>query len=343
MVNASLSREILRKIQPDMIFSGDDHDWCEIAHSAYGAITPEVTVPTFSFAQGIRQPGFVMLSLYNPEELVRNRELVLPTPGRGYPPPSWTGGEKTIKDSSTFAYEACMLPNQLSIYNGYIVLLAVTLGCIVVTHLLWAKKRTEAACRVRKSDSPTLWTDAPFPPSPAHPFTPTRHGTNSADGVHPFGMEEFIPDLEKTTTSKSIACLTPTYSTAAMSPTIQHEPFGDNCASTTSADLGRVEWAWPLPTTHVSRTPAAPWTGPTSTLTTPITPRKPSPHYSEKQLQLHQHQHQYRSSRTLPSIVNECLRPLQKGWFWAQVVWDLMSIFCLVLPLYFLLLVASIH
>ncbi|KAF9294623.1 hypothetical protein BGZ74_011164 [Mortierella antarctica] len=124
MVNASLSREILRKIQPDMIFSGDDHDWCEIAHSAYGAITPEVTVPTFSFAQGIRQPGFVMLSLYNPEELVRNRELVLPTPGQGYPPPSWTGGVKTIKDSSTFAYEACMLPNQLSIYNGYIVLLA---------------------------------------------------------------------------------------------------------------------------------------------------------------------------------------------------------------------------
>ncbi|KAG0034816.1 hypothetical protein BGZ81_002908 [Podila clonocystis] len=151
MVNASLSREILRKIQPDMIFSGDDHDWCEITHSAYGAITPEVTVPTFSFAQGIRQPGFVMLSLYNPEELVRNRELVLPTPGRGYPPPTWTGGVKTIKGNSTFDYEACMLPNQLSIYNGYIVLLAVTLGCIVVTHLLQAKKRIEAACRVRKS------------------------------------------------------------------------------------------------------------------------------------------------------------------------------------------------
>ncbi|KAG0342419.1 hypothetical protein BG000_004716 [Podila horticola] len=167
MVNASLSREILRKIQPDMIFSGDDHDWCEIAHSAYGAVTPEVTVPTFSFAQGIRQPGFVMLSLYNPEELVRNRELVLPTPGRGYPPPSWTGGEKTIKDSSTFAYEACMLPNQLSIYNGYIVLLAVTLGWIVVTHLLWAKKRTEAACRVRNLFNPDMFNCRHVPRDPA--------------------------------------------------------------------------------------------------------------------------------------------------------------------------------
>ncbi|KAF9113624.1 hypothetical protein BGX27_001158 [Mortierella sp. AM989] len=32
MVNTSLTREILRKIRPDMVFSGDDHDWCEIAH-----------------------------------------------------------------------------------------------------------------------------------------------------------------------------------------------------------------------------------------------------------------------------------------------------------------------
>ncbi|KAH7048036.1 Metallo-dependent phosphatase-like protein, partial [Linnemannia elongata] len=63
MVNASLSREILRKVQPDMIFSGDDHDWCEMGHSLDGRLTPEVTLPTFSFAQGIKQPGFVVLSL----------------------------------------------------------------------------------------------------------------------------------------------------------------------------------------------------------------------------------------------------------------------------------------
>ncbi|KAI8603848.1 Metallo-dependent phosphatase-like protein, partial [Dissophora ornata] len=63
MVNASLSREILHNIQPDMIFSGDDHDWCEIVHSLDDKLTPEVTVPTFSFAQGSKQPAFVVLSL----------------------------------------------------------------------------------------------------------------------------------------------------------------------------------------------------------------------------------------------------------------------------------------
>ncbi|KAG9069091.1 hypothetical protein KI688_009986 [Linnemannia hyalina] len=72
MVNASLSREILRKVQPDMIFSGDDHDWCEMGHSLDERLTPEVTLPTFSFAQGIKQPGFVVLSLYNPQHISRN-------------------------------------------------------------------------------------------------------------------------------------------------------------------------------------------------------------------------------------------------------------------------------
>ncbi|KAG0358570.1 hypothetical protein BGZ54_010361 [Gamsiella multidivaricata] len=72
MVNITLSREILRSIQPDMVFSGDDHDWCEIAHSLDGTLTPEVTLPTFSFAQGILQPGFVMLSLYNPDHKAKN-------------------------------------------------------------------------------------------------------------------------------------------------------------------------------------------------------------------------------------------------------------------------------
>ncbi|KAF9379558.1 hypothetical protein CPB97_008900, partial [Podila verticillata] len=330
MVNASLSREILRKIQPDMIFSGDDHDWCEIAHSMYGTVTPEVTLPTFSFAQGIRQPGFVMLSLYNPEEVVRNRELVLPPRGQGYPPPSWIGGMKTIKDSSTFAYESCMLPNQLSIYNGYIVLLAVTLACIVV-HLLRTTKQAKA-WGVGKSDTPIFWWDDPFPPSSAS-CTPTRHGTKGADGVHPLNMEEVITDLEKTSTTTLTALSTPTgLTTAHMSPKIQHEPFAkSNSASTTSADLGNDEWVWPTlqstSDTHLlSKTSASSWTGPSpaTTSATPM-PKRSGPHYGEKQLHHHQqHQHQHRPRpHTLFSFVQENIWPLQKSWFWTLVVWDL--------------------
>ncbi|KAG0338205.1 hypothetical protein BG004_007310 [Podila humilis] len=147
MVNASLSREILTKIQPDMVFSGDDHDWCEVAHSLDGVVTPELTLPTFSFAQGIRQPGFVMLSLFNPEGRVRNKKgdqqhFVPSAAAEGFlpaatppSPPSWLGGVNTLSDSSTFAYRACMLPNQLAIYNGYIYLLVLTIGYLILTHL----------------------------------------------------------------------------------------------------------------------------------------------------------------------------------------------------------------
>ncbi|KAK3811622.1 MAG: Metallo-dependent phosphatase-like protein, partial [Linnemannia elongata] len=64
MVDSSLSREILESVQPDMVFSGDDHDWCEIAHSTVGGnLTPEVTLRTFSFAQGIQRPSFGMMTL----------------------------------------------------------------------------------------------------------------------------------------------------------------------------------------------------------------------------------------------------------------------------------------
>ncbi|ORZ09037.1 Metallo-dependent phosphatase-like protein, partial [Lobosporangium transversale] len=66
MIHAPLTQEILQGIQPDMVFSGDDHDWCEVAHAyknsnvksrgnsnKHYSYTPEVTLPTFSFAQGI--------------------------------------------------------------------------------------------------------------------------------------------------------------------------------------------------------------------------------------------------------------------------------------------------
>ncbi|KAF9581847.1 hypothetical protein BGW38_001003, partial [Lunasporangiospora selenospora] len=110
MVNASLSSEILRKIQPDMVFSGDDHDWCEIAHSLDNRLTPEVTLPTFSFAQGIRQPGFVVLSLYNPRGLVRNdspMDFVYESPHPALvQSTSWPeAGATAASDRLTFAYE----------------------------------------------------------------------------------------------------------------------------------------------------------------------------------------------------------------------------------------------
>ncbi|KAG0197333.1 hypothetical protein BGX28_009170 [Mortierella sp. GBA30] len=141
MVNATLSREILRGIQPDMVFSGDDHDWCEIAHSLDGKLTPEVTVPTFSFAQGIQQPAFVMLSLYNPDLKEKNDVQMIATGSSGWPvmPGQETSSSSVTRPSgnSTFAYEECMLPDQLMIYLYYGVLLALCISCILIQRYKW--------------------------------------------------------------------------------------------------------------------------------------------------------------------------------------------------------------
>ncbi|KAG0225069.1 hypothetical protein BGW41_004832 [Actinomortierella wolfii] len=71
LVEEDLSQEILQKVQPRLVLSGDDHDWCRVLHTLPGttASVAEVTVPTFSFAQGVLQPGLVMLNLYNPSSL----------------------------------------------------------------------------------------------------------------------------------------------------------------------------------------------------------------------------------------------------------------------------------
>ncbi|BEJ14744.1 hypothetical protein CspHIS471_0405110 [Cutaneotrichosporon sp. HIS471] len=64
LLGSETSRFLLREIKPDIVFSGDDHDYCEITHP--GAVK-EVTVKSFSSNAGVRRPGFQLLSLVPPE------------------------------------------------------------------------------------------------------------------------------------------------------------------------------------------------------------------------------------------------------------------------------------
>ncbi|KAL3899573.1 MAG: hypothetical protein SGCHY_001956 [Lobulomycetales sp.] len=57
-----LSREILEKVQPDIVLSGDDHDVCVHTHKLPGMPSiPEYTLATFSMLQGNRNPGFATI------------------------------------------------------------------------------------------------------------------------------------------------------------------------------------------------------------------------------------------------------------------------------------------
>jgi len=70
VIDYDLSQEILNKIRPKIIFSGDDHDYCHITHkyTSQGKeiTTDEITVKSCSMNMGIKYPAIQLLSLNNP-------------------------------------------------------------------------------------------------------------------------------------------------------------------------------------------------------------------------------------------------------------------------------------
>ncbi|KAI8624220.1 hypothetical protein F5Y19DRAFT_467955 [Xylariaceae sp. FL1651] len=84
------------------VFSGDDHDYCEVTHSPQKENVREITVKSLSMVMGVPTPGFQMVSLYNPIDTQGN--TLASTSGR------------------TLQTHLCLLPNQLSMYITYAVL-----------------------------------------------------------------------------------------------------------------------------------------------------------------------------------------------------------------------------
>ncbi|KAJ7188096.1 Metallo-dependent phosphatase-like protein [Mycena filopes] len=109
----SASEFLLRSLRPSVIFSGDDHDYCEYTHSYDSAgksrRVREVTVKSLSMAMGIRRPGFQLLSLVPPH---------------------------SMQGTSSHADSLCLLPDQLGIYlSVYIPFLVLSLVVVCVANL----------------------------------------------------------------------------------------------------------------------------------------------------------------------------------------------------------------
>ncbi|KAI0743823.1 Metallo-dependent phosphatase [Daedaleopsis nitida] len=128
LLPAQASQFLLANIRPAIIFSGDDHDYCEYVHSLPtdarqpSMVAPEITVKSFSMAMGIRRPGYQLLS------------LVPPTPNQADP---------------TFSHRPCLLPDQLGIYlSVYIPFFCLTLLALLVSNVRRVvSKRAQAANR----------------------------------------------------------------------------------------------------------------------------------------------------------------------------------------------------
>lgn len=96
------------------VFSGDDHDYCDVIHhghtSKHGGIR-EITVKSISWAMGVRKPGFLLLSLWNP--------III-------------DGRSLSTEDKTIQTQLCLLPDQLSIFIRYGLLLAATLFVLLI-------------------------------------------------------------------------------------------------------------------------------------------------------------------------------------------------------------------
>ena len=117
-----MTREITKEIAEKVgniryAFSGDDHDYCEVLHRGYasaGGGIREITVKSISWAMGVRHPGFLMASMWNPVDELGN----------------------SLSEKTTLQTHLCLLPDQLGIFIRYANLFGVTLFALVVRALL---------------------------------------------------------------------------------------------------------------------------------------------------------------------------------------------------------------
>ena len=119
-----ISKDIIGKLGAEevvQVYSGDDHDYCEVEHNEFTGRIRETTVKSMSWAMGVRRPGFLAVSLNNPVDLGVTREGG--NEGEG-------GRKDTIQD------HLCLLPDQLEIFMTYALVLVCTVGTLAIQALL---------------------------------------------------------------------------------------------------------------------------------------------------------------------------------------------------------------
>lgn len=145
------------------VFSGDDHDYCEVVHSDAKENVREITVKSMSMAMGVPTPGFQMVSMYNPVD------------AQGRPLPG--APEQTIQT------HLCLLPNQLHTYMQYIIFFVATLVLLLIrAALVPALSLTPFALEPEKSSASAVlpvYKDKIDPPEASSYRNTTSSGTSA--------------------------------------------------------------------------------------------------------------------------------------------------------------------
>lgn len=110
VIDYSISVDILKRLEPKLVFSGDDHDYCDVRHVDYSdnsvVLAREISCKTASMTNGIKHPAYQLLSLRNP----------LPN--------------KASADDSTINTHMCMLPSPYGGIKAYVVFFVVSAGIL---------------------------------------------------------------------------------------------------------------------------------------------------------------------------------------------------------------------
>ncbi|KAL5621618.1 hypothetical protein BROUX41_006518 [Berkeleyomyces rouxiae] len=102
------------------VFSGDDHDYCEVVHSDSKKNVREITVKSINMAMGVPNPGFLMVSLWNPVDSTGASQVAATETNR----------------LATIQTHLCLLPNQIRTYFAYIYLAILTVVALAVRAFL---------------------------------------------------------------------------------------------------------------------------------------------------------------------------------------------------------------
>ena len=121
VLTSTISNKLVSKAGPSLVqvYSGDDHDYCELTHREFNGSPKEITVKSLSWAMGVRHPGFVLTSLWNPID-----------------PKT---GESTRKGfTPTIQNHLCLLPDQLGIFIHYGCILGLTIVALLINSIYHA-------------------------------------------------------------------------------------------------------------------------------------------------------------------------------------------------------------
>ena len=135
-----ISKEIIDRLnaaEVAQIYSGDDHDYCEIEHLEFTGRIKEITVKSMSWAMGVRRPGFVAVSLHNPVDIDSIQE-------------------PTNMPQDTIQNHLCLLPDQLGTFLRYAQLLGLTLVVLSIRALFFKPQPSSPHSPFSSSSTPLL-------------------------------------------------------------------------------------------------------------------------------------------------------------------------------------------